>query len=230
MNNGLTRAVSTMSYTLPKTDLLKCTFGSCDLKIFLFSLILITFMTNISLISTAAVQASKLDVNGNGTNSNNDNTSQIHQILEAGLVIFSVNLILGVGAFYYTTFAALKVVNDTLPNVDQSKRAFFQLTAKKILQLRRQFILTSLLILIYFLPLAFYDDFFVDINCSKAMAVLHLGFLPVCKFLLGVFYLYFDFKRVKNQSLIKNKNKISESMSVSGNATNYEITEFEKPA
>jgi len=49
---------------------------------------------------------------------------------------------------------------------------------------------------IYFFFLAFYEDFFVNVSCSKAFAVISIGLVPGFFIIMAVVYLITEIKRL----------------------------------
>jgi len=191
------------------TNLKKCSLSNRHRSLTLsisvtYSVALIT-----TLIAAAGTVAIKDESNLNLPNSSlsgdyYDNVDELsHQLVTAATAIHAINLLIITIFFFVSVSAMLKVLNLALRSTSDVKMkdadkhvVLFKWTYTKLREIRFQTASSAFVTAIYFFFLAFYEDFFVNVSCSKAFAVISIGLVPGFFIIMAVVYLITEIKRL----------------------------------
>jgi len=191
LKQGLCTAKRSIPFV--ETDIRHCAYSDQHRKTILLGLSFLCMIINFSLISTAAALAYP--------DSDKENPIS-HKLITAALIIYMINMITVQVIFNFVCRDMLKYLKNALDSIAEigitepkQHTELFQLTIQKVNQMVRQSMNSTVITFVYFIMLVSYDGFFTNIYCSKALAVINIGFIPASYILLGIFYLFNDGRR-----------------------------------
>jgi len=174
-----------------ETELRTCTFSDQHRKPMFFALTLVCLVINLSLITTAAILAY-----------NNPEATPdpiVQQLVTSALTINVIIHLVFEILYMFVCRAMIRLLENALNLIDvihdQHNAKPLRMTLQKIKMLFWQSIFGTITAFLYHLMLAFYDDFFINLYCSKALAVICVGFMPATLVPLGLFFFTHDVRR-----------------------------------